>query len=324
MGNKWRSRNHTVMTGFIILGFSNVQELQSLIGFLVLVIYLLNLMGNLTILIIIHLDPHLHTPMYFFLGNLSILDMCYATDTLHKILDGFLTGDKFISFHACMVQMYFFTTFACSEFYLLSVMAYDRYVAICNPLRYSLIMNKRVCILLATVSWLISFSGSVPYPLMVSRLSFCKSNEINHFFCDLTALLKLSCSDTLPVELTVLIESGIFGMSPFLLTLTSYVYIISAILRIRSTEGRSKAFSTCSSHLTAVILFYGTVMCTYLRPASMYSLNRDKLLALLYTAVIPMLNPLIYSLKNKQVKDALKRVVNGKICSFCNAKAMIH
>nr|XP_033780526.1 olfactory receptor 5F1-like [Geotrypetes seraphini] len=317
---KWTSRNHTAVTGFIILGFSDVHELQSFISFLVLVVYVLNLLGNLTILVAINLDSRLHTPMYFFLGNLSILDICYATDTLHKILDSFFTGSKFSPFVACMVQMYFFTTFACSEFYLLSVMAYDRYVAICNPLRYSVIMNKRVCMLLAAVSWAISFSGSVPYPLMVSQLSFCKSNEINHFFCDLTALLKLSCSETLPVELTVLIESGVFGMSPFILTLTSYVYIISTILRIRSTEGRRKAFSTCSTHLTAVILFYGTVMCTYLRPASMYSLNRDKVFVLLYTAVIPALNPVIYSLKNKQVKDALKKVVYGKIFSSAMPK----
>ncbi|XP_029435705.1 olfactory receptor 5V1-like [Rhinatrema bivittatum] len=305
-------QNQTSFTEFIILGFSDFPKLQTLIGLIVFIFYSLNIMGNLSMFLIICLDSHLHHPMYFFLSNLSFLDLCYTTSTLYKILDIVIRGNNSITFPACMMQLYLFICCGCTEFNLLSAMAYDRYVAICNPLRYTLIMNKRVCILLAASSWKISFLRSVMYTVLTSQLSFFESREINHFFCDLTALLKLSCSDTSTVENVLLIESSFLTVIPFLLTLTSYVYIVSTILRIHSAEGRRKAFSTCSAHLIVIILFYGTIISLYMRPKSMYSLNQDKLFALLYTAVIPMLNPIIYSLKNKKVKEAIQRQLGRK------------
>ncbi|XP_029435703.1 olfactory receptor 1019-like [Rhinatrema bivittatum] len=301
--------NQTTVSEFIIQGISEYPELQNFLFIVLLLIYLVTLMANLAIITVACVDSLLHTPMYFFLCNLSLLDMCYTTVTLHKVLLSFSTGNNTISFISCMVQLYFFTAFACTEFFLLTVMAYDRYVAICRPLHYMVVMNKKVCCLLSVVSWTIGFLDTMTYPILTSQLSFCGSNEIKHFFCDLTALLKLSCSDTSIIEVLLLIEGVLFGACPFLLTLMSYVFIISTIMKIHSVEGRRKAFSTCSSHLTVVVLFYGTIMFTYMTPTSMLSLNQNKLFAMLYTTVIPMLNPIIYSLKNKQVKNAFMKVI---------------
>nr|XP_033780490.1 olfactory receptor 5V1-like [Geotrypetes seraphini] len=303
-----RGKNQTSVTEFILLGFSDHPLLQSLICGTVLLIYLISILGNFVFLMLMCADPQLHKPMYFFLSNLSILDICSTSLTLLKMLDSYLSQNNSISFHACMTQVYLFIYFTGTELFLLSAMAYDRYVAICNPLRYSLIMKKIVCILLAASSWVISFFGVLPVPYMISQLNYCRSNEINHFFCDPSALMKLSCSDTHRVENVILVEGIFVGFIPFLLTLSSYVFIISAILSIRSSEGRTKAFSTCASHLTSVVLFYVTVMGMYMRPSSVYSPGQDKLFSLLYTAMIPTLNPIIYTLRNRDIKSALRKM----------------
>ncbi|XP_029435855.1 olfactory receptor 1019-like [Rhinatrema bivittatum] len=304
--------NLTTVTEFIILGFPEYPHLQIPLFFLFLLIYLIVLMGNLTIIALTCLDSRLHTPMYFFLCNLSFLDISYTSLTLPKLLDIFLRKSQSISPQVCLTQMYFFMCFAYVEFVIISVMAFDRYVAICHPLRYSVIMNQRLCMLMATGSWILGFLEPATHTVLISCFSFCGSNEINHFFCDLSALLKLSCSSTFTIDCATYIVGGFATLPLFTVTLTSYVYIISTILRIHFKEGRHKAFSTCSSHLTVVILFYGTIMCLYLRPASMQSLDQNKLIALLYNVLIPMFNPIIYSLRNRDVKDALWKVFHRK------------
>ncbi|XP_030042680.1 olfactory receptor 5AP2-like [Microcaecilia unicolor] len=301
-------RNQTSVTEFILLGFSDHPLLQGLICWMVLLVYLVSVLGNFVFLMLMCADPHLHKPMYFFLSNLSILDICCPSVTLPKLLDTFLAQSKSISFHACMTQLFFFQSFTGTELFLLSAMAYDRYVAICNPLRYSLIMKKSICILLAGGSWVIGCLEILPIAHMISKLFYCGSNEINHFFCDPSVLMKLSCSDPYKVEILILVEGTTVAFIPFLLTLMSYIFIINSILKIQCTEGRHKVFSTCSSHLTSVVLFYGTILCLYMRPTSMYSPAQDKLFSLLYTALIPMLNPIIYSLRNREIKNTLSKI----------------
>ncbi|XP_029437209.1 olfactory receptor 5V1-like [Rhinatrema bivittatum] len=300
--------NLTTVTEFMILGFPQFSKLQIPLFLLFLLSYLLILMGNLTIIALTCLDPRLHTPMYFFLCNLSFIDISYTSVTLPKLLDILLRKNQNISLKGCLVQMYFFLGFACVEFIIISVMAYDRYVAICHPLRYTVIMNQRICMLMAIGAWMSGFLETVTHTVLVSRFSFCGSNEINHFFCDISALLKLSCTSTSTIDHITYIVGVFLGLPCFTATLISYIYIISAILRIRSAEGRRKAFSTCSSHLTVVILFYGTIMCLYMRPTSMQSLDLNKLFSLLYSVLIPMFNPVIYSLKNKEVKVSIRKL----------------
>ncbi|XP_029442127.1 olfactory receptor 1019-like [Rhinatrema bivittatum] len=297
--------NHTKVTEFIILGFSDLPEMQLLLFHVFLIIYLMSMIGNLLIISVVCSEPRLHTPMFFFLINLSFLEICYVTVTVPKLLAMLLTQYKIISFTQCMTQMHLFLSCTNTEFYLLTSMAYDRYVAICNPLRYIIIMNRKICIVLVIASWMTSFLNPVLHTLIVSQSSFCSSNEINHFFCDITALIALSCSGTSVIEMVNYIEGPIFGFTPFILTVTSYVYIISAILKIRSAKGRQKAFSTCSSHLTVVLLFYGTSFGVYMRPKSTSSMDVNKLLTVVYITAIPLLNPLIYSLRNKELKGAL-------------------
>ncbi|XP_029435541.1 olfactory receptor 5V1-like [Rhinatrema bivittatum] len=247
--------------------------------------------------------------MYFFLGNLSFLDLCITSVTLSALRDNLFTGNTLISFSVCIVHVYFLLSFLGTEFFLLTAMGFDRYVAICDPLRYDLIMNRAVCVLLASASWTSAFVFTVPQTVLTSQFSFCGHKEIDHYFCDLTALMKLSCSSRHNIEIVIFTEGVFLAVIPFVLTLVSYVCIISSILKIRSVKGRRKAFSTCSSHLTVLILFYGTLICVYLRPASTYSPGQGKLFSLLYTAVIPMLNPIIYSLRNQEVKNALKKII---------------
>ncbi|KAM4696236.1 olfactory receptor 5AR1-like [Rhinophrynus dorsalis] len=301
--------NVTVMTCFVLVGISDFPQMQAIIFLLVLLIYLMTLGGNVTILFLIFTDPRLHTPMYFFLCHLSCLDMMYTTVTLHRIFFTFISGDNSITFHDCFTQLYFFMSLVGIELFLLTAMSYDRYVAICNPLYYHLIMNQKVCIILATICWVLGFLGALPLIYIFYGFSCYKSKVINHFFCDILALLKISCSDTSLLEHTILVVAVFFDFTPFLLTLGSYMCIISTILKIQSATGRLKSFYTCSSHLTVVILFYGTVSSLYLKPTSMVSLGSEKWLALVYTAFVPMLNPLIYSLKNKDVKSALRGVL---------------
>ncbi|XP_072286793.1 olfactory receptor 5G9-like [Pyxicephalus adspersus] len=302
--------NKTTMFYFIISGISSDPNLQLPIFLLVLFIYLMTLGGNLTIFLLVCLDSHLHTPMYFFLANLSVLDMFSSTTTQLKILVDILSRKKTVSFLSCILQFYLFSSFACNELLILTVMSYDRYVAICNPLRYSILMNSRVCTLLAIVCWVLSFVEVLPYLVLLLELTCYKSNTINHFFCDLVPLLSLSCSDTSVLEMLSFIEGLLLlSLTPFVLTFTPYVFIIGAIVRIRTSSGRYKAFYTCSSHLIVVVLLYGTLVCQYLRPTTEDSLESNKLFSLFNTAVVPMLNPLIYSLNNKDVKAALRRTL---------------
>ncbi|XP_029441929.1 olfactory receptor 1019-like [Rhinatrema bivittatum] len=306
-------QNLTIVTEFIILGFPEYPDLQIPLFVLFLLIYLIVLMGNLTIIALTCLDPRLHTPMYFFLCNLSFLDISSTSVTLPKLLDIFLRKRQNISVIGCFTQMYFFVSLALTELFILAVMAYDRYVAICHPLRYTLIMNQRDCTLMATGTWIIGLLVPVIHTVLVSRFSYCGQYQINHFFCDLSALLTLSCTSTYSIECIIYVICVFVALPCFVTTLTSYVYIISTILRIRSTEGRRKAFSTCSSHLMVVVLFYGSMLFSYMRPTSTQSLDRNKLFAVLYNALIPMFNPMIYSLKNQEVKKSLRRAVTRKL-----------
>ncbi|KAM4641795.1 olfactory receptor 8B3-like [Discoglossus pictus] len=300
--------NLTLLSYFVIKGISDIPELQTPIFLLVLLIYLIILGGNMTILLLICLDPHLHTPMYFFLGNLSLLDMSSTTVTLQSTLVTFITGDNTVSFLGCMSQLFIFSFLAENELFLLTAMSYDRYVAICNPLHYPMIMRYRVCVLLVVVSCLAPIVFFTPYIILLLECTCYVSNVINHFFCDLVPVMKLSCSDTSVLEMLLLTEGMFINLlTPSSLTFISYVFIIGTILKIRSSTGRSKAFYTCSSHLKVVLLLYMTLFCQYMRPISTDSLESNKLFSLFNTAIVPMLNPLIYSLKNKDVKSALRR-----------------
>ncbi|XP_029431508.1 olfactory receptor 1020-like isoform X1 [Rhinatrema bivittatum] len=301
-------RNQTSVTEFILLGLTDNPILQILLFVFFLLVYIITLLANTWIIVLTWLDVRLQTPMYFFLSHLSFVDICYSSVTTPKNLQSLLVEKKSISFLGCALQMYFFIGFAASETFLLVVMAYDRYLAICNPLLYSVLMNRRLCIHLMTAVYLVSFVISLIHTTCTFRLSFCESNVINHFFCDIPPLLVLSCSDTLVNEIVIFIIVGFNCITSFLTILISYIYIISTILKIPSAEGRQKTFSTCASHFTAVLIFYGTIISMNLRPPSSYSLDQDKVTSVFYTMMIPMLNPLIYSLKNKEVKAAMRKV----------------
>ncbi|XP_053325643.1 olfactory receptor 5V1-like [Spea bombifrons] len=298
-------RNCTEQKEFHLLVFSESDKVQFVLFTGILLMFLLAVFGNLLIMILICLVPQLHTAMYFFLCNLSIQDIIYVSAILPKFLVVTMTGDTAISFPGCMTQMFLFTFCVGTEFFLLTSMAYDRYVAICVPLRYSIIMNNNVCILLAIVSWMMSIFNSLTYCLLISKLKFC-SRGVNHFYCDLKTILKLSTSDTMNIHIAVLVVCVVLGFFPFMMIIMSYICIISTILNIQTSAGRTKAFSSCSSHLTVVFLFYGTSLTFYLKPQSVHAQEQDKLLSLLYTAVVPMLNPLVYSLRNKEVLRALR------------------
>ncbi|XP_003802521.1 olfactory receptor 1052-like [Otolemur garnettii] len=300
--------NFTVVTEFILLGLTDRTELKIALFVLFLVIYATTLLGNLGMIFLIQVTPQLHTPMYFFLSCLSFVDACYSSVIAPKMLTTFLVERETISISACIVQHLFFGVFITTEGFLLSVMAYDRYVAIVNPLLYTTVMSRRRCIGLVCGSCIGGMINSLTHTISLGRLSFCGSNVVGHFFCDVPPLLKLSCSDTSINELLLLIFSGVIAMGTFLIVIISYIFIAIAILRIRSASGRQKAFSTCASHLTAVTIFYGTLSFNYIQPSSQYSVEQEKVVSVFYTLVIPMLNPLIYSLRNKDVKDAVKRV----------------
>ncbi|XP_062992643.1 olfactory receptor 5AP2-like [Elgaria multicarinata webbii] len=310
---KWE--NETGITEFILLGFGKLEAFQLLLFLVFIVIYITTLTGNILIVILVASDQHLHTPMYYFLANLSCLEVCYSSTILPKMLTAFLTGDKSISFCGCFTQLFCFGCLVIVECYLLSVMSYDRYIAICKPLRYVTIMNGRVIFHCMAASWLCAASILVIIISLVSQLPFCGPNEIDHFFCDLAPLLQLSCSDTSHVALLALIFGSIDILPPFILTISSYVCIITAILRIPSTTGRQKAFATCSSHLIVVTIFYGTLMIVYILPNTNGLRDLKKVFSVPYTILTPMVNPLIYSLRNKEVKESLKKALS-KFISF--------
>ncbi|XP_053120516.1 olfactory receptor 6B1-like [Hemicordylus capensis] len=298
--------NQTAPLAFILLDF-NSEDLHIFLFILLLVIYIVTMAANILIVILVVIDQHLHTPMYFFLGNLSCLETCYSSTIVPRMLVSFLSGDKSISVTGCFMQLYFFGVLVVIECYFLAVMSYDRYLAICKPLHYSMLMNGRICSLLIAGSWII---GSLPVNVVItlmSQLSFCGPNKIDHFFCDMTPMLRLSCNDTHLIELTAFIFCSIDTLAPFLITLTSYVCIIKSILRIPSTTGKQKAFSTCSSHLTVVACFYGFLMIVYVLPEMSSFSELKKVFSLFYTLLTPLVNPLIYSLRNKEVKEAVKK-----------------
>uniref|UniRef100_A0A8C4WQ93 Olfactory receptor n=1 Tax=Gopherus evgoodei TaxID=1825980 RepID=A0A8C4WQ93_9SAUR len=301
VNTKWR--NQTSITEFVLLGFGSLQELQTPLFLLFLVIYIVTMAGNILIIALILTDKNLHTPMYFFLGNLSCLETCYTSTILPRMLVGLLTRDRTISIAGCFVQYYFFGCLAGSECYLLAAMSYDRYLAICKPLHYTMMMNA--------VSWMSGFMIITIVTCLMSQLHFCGPNEINHFLCDFTPVIKLSCTDTSLITLVTFILSSIYTLPLFLLTLASYICIISIILRIPSTTGRRKAFSTCSSHLIVVTIYYGTLIIVYMFPDTDTLRDLNKVFSLFYTVLTPLVNPLIYSLRNKEVKVALRKVISN-------------
>ncbi|XP_067386767.1 olfactory receptor 11A1-like [Emydura macquarii macquarii] len=304
--------NQTSITEFVLLGFRTLLELQILLFLLFLVIYIATMAGNILIMVLVVTVQHLHTPMYFFLGNLSCLETCYASTILPRMLASLLTGDRTISVSGCITQFYFFGSLAGTECLLLSVMSYDRYLAIVKPLHYAARMNGRSCLQLAAGSWVGGFLGSSVSTLSISQLTFCGPNAIDHFFCDFIPLVKLSCNDPQLMEILSLLLSLIISLVPFLLTLVSYICIIATILRIPSTTGRRKAFSTCSSHLIVVSIYYGTLLITYMFPTADMLRDFKKVLSVVYTVLTPLVNPLIYTLRNKEVKEALR-----KACRKC-------
>ncbi|XP_004714290.1 olfactory receptor 24-like [Echinops telfairi] len=308
-------RNQTSASEFILLGLSENPEQETLLFALFLCMYLVTAMGNLLIILAITSDSHLQTPMYFFVANLSLVDFCLTTDTIPQMLVNIQTGSKSISYPCCLIQMYFFHFFGIIDSLLIAVMAYDRFVAICHPLHYTTIMSPRLCILMAGSPWIFSFFMSLTHILLMVRLVFCGSNEVPHYFCDLTPLLRLSCTDTTMNKVFVFIVAGLVLAIPFICILASYVHITLAIMRVPSANGRKKAFSTCSSHLAVVALLYGTTIGVYLCPSSVRTAVKEKASAVMYTAVTPMLNPFIYSLRNRDLKGALRNLINRKITS---------
>ncbi|XP_074442936.1 olfactory receptor 5J3-like [Larus michahellis] len=299
--------NHTAVTQFVLLGLTSQPKLQAPLFVIFFLIYLLTLMGNLGLIALIKTNPRLHTPMYFFLCNLSVVDLCYSSVFSPKLLVGFLAEEKTISYSACFAQHFFFLVFVTAEVFLLAAMAYDRYAAICNPLVYAVSMPRRVCVQLVAGSYVGGVLNSLIQTCCLLPLPFCGPNVINHYFCDTNPLLKLTCSDGRLNELLLVTFNGTISMSVLFIIVTSYVYILLSILRIRSAEGRHKAFSTCASHLLTVTLFYVPAGLSHMQPASKYSLEVEKVTAVFYTLLVPMLNPLIYSLRNKEVKDALRK-----------------
>ncbi|XP_029469427.1 olfactory receptor 1361-like [Rhinatrema bivittatum] len=307
------TRNQSQVTEFILLGFSEHPELQTLLFVIFLTMYIITLLGNITIVLLIRTDSRLHTPMYFLLSCLSSVDICFTSITVPKLLANLISKNNIISFSGCFTQLYFFLSAGNMESFLLGIMAVDRYLAICKPLHYAVLMRRNVRIALVLTSWLIVSFHSLAHTVMAASLSYCSSNEIHHFFCDLPPLLKLSCSDTSANELLLFVETTVILMTPLLCILISYICIIVTILGINSEEGRRKAFSTCASHLTVVILQYGPVLFTYIRPSSAYSLDRDIAISVLYSVVASMLNPFIYTIRNSEVKGALRKVICHKL-----------
>ncbi|XP_044518800.1 olfactory receptor 13A1-like [Gracilinanus agilis] len=300
--------NQTRVTEFILQGFSETPQLQIVLFIAFLFLYLTALTGNILIVMTISLDSGLHTPMYFFLANLAILDIGCTSTVLPKLLENLVVEKKSISYEGCMTQLYFLSCFLGTELLLFTVMAYDRYVAICHPLHYSTMLSRMVCVLLVTSVWVTSALVSLLHTGLMVRLTFCGPNEIQHFLCEIPTLLLLSCSSTYLNNIVIIMADVYFGVINFVLTMVSYGFIISNILKIRTTEGKKKAFSTCSSHLMVVSIYYSTIIYTYFFPGSGSSVDNGQVVALLYTAFCPTLNPLIYTLRNKDFKTALKKI----------------
>ncbi|XP_008537269.2 olfactory receptor 7D4-like [Equus przewalskii] len=302
--------NHTQLSEFILLGLSEDPELQPLLFGVFLFMYLVTVLGNLFIILAITSDSHLHTPMYFFLSNLSFVDICFISTIVPKMLVNIQAQSRVISYKGCLTQVYFFMLFCVMDSFLLTVMAYDRFVAICHPLHYMVIMNPRLCGLLVLMCWFIIFWVSLLHILLMRQLTFCIGTEIPHFFCELAQVLQLACSDTLINNIIMYVATALIGVFPLTGILFSYTKIVSSLMRISSAGGKYKAFSTCGSHLSSVSLFYGTSLGVYLSSAMTHSSHRSSIASVMYTVVTPMLNPFIYSLRNKDVKGALGRLLS--------------
>ncbi|XP_028616666.1 olfactory receptor 1361-like [Grammomys surdaster] len=308
--------NQSSVSEFLLLGLSRQPQQQQLLFLLFLIMYLATVLGNLLIILAISTDSHLHTPMYFFLSNLSFVDVCFSSTTVPKVLANHILGSQAISFSGCLTQMYFLFMFVDMDNFLLAVMAYDRFVAICHPLHYTTKMTSKLCVLMVAGSWVTANLNVLLHTLLMARLSFCGDNIIPHFFCDVTPLLRLSCSDTHLNELMILTEGAVVMIAPFVCILISYIHITCAVLRVSSPRGGRKAFSTCGSHLAVVCLFYGTIIAVYFNPSSAHSSEKDTAATVLYTVVTPMLNPFIYSLRNRDLKGALRKVVHRRTFVF--------
>ncbi|XP_075045744.1 olfactory receptor 5V1-like [Mixophyes fleayi] len=302
-------KNQTAIKEFILFGFSEAPALQLVLFTVFFFIYFITVMGNTLIVLAYTFASNLHTPMYFFLANFSFLEICYISATVPKMLSNFLSESKTISFLGCVMQMYCFLLLGGTECIMLAVMAYDRYNAICHPLLYGIIMKKSICIWLIAVSWISGAVNSLIHTVLTFMLSFCGANKINHFFCDIPPVMQLACTATRINEIVLLVACGCVIVSSFILTIISYTHIISTILNIKSTSGRNKAFSTCSSHLIVVTMFYGSAIFMYFRPKSSYSMDQDRVISALYAFIAPVLNPFIYSLRNSDMKTAVKKIV---------------
>ncbi|XP_058148527.1 olfactory receptor 1F1-like [Dasypus novemcinctus] len=302
--------NWTQVSEFVLLGLSEQPQQQQLLFGVSFTLFLVGGLGNLLTILAIISDPHLHSPMYFFLGNLSLLDICFTSTTVPKMLANHLRGCTTISFSACLAQMYFFIAFATADSILLSAMAYDRYLAICRPLHYLMIMNVIRCALLVAVPWVSANLISMTHTVLMTHVTFC-TNKVLHFFCDLNALLKLSCSSTQVNDMLVWVLGSSGVLIPFVCITASYMPIAMAVWRVPSVQGRCKAFSTCSSHLCVVTLFYGTIISVYFNPVSLHTSQRDIAATMMYTMVTPTLNPFIYSMRNSELKGALRKLLGG-------------
>ncbi|MBZ3880455.1 Olfactory receptor 8K5 [Sciurus carolinensis] len=309
-------QNQTLLTEFILTGVSRRPELQLPLFGVFLIIYMVTVVGNLGMIILTKLDSHLHTPMYFFIRHLAFIDLGNSTVICPKMLVNFVVDQNTISYNACATQLAFFLMFIISEFFILSAMAYDRYVAICNPLLYNVIMSQRLCCVLVAIPYLYSTFQALLFTIKIFTLNFCGSNVISHFYCDDVPLLPMLCSDAQEIQLLIILFTAFNLISSLLVVLASYILILLAICRMHSAESRKKAFSTCGSHLTVVVVFYGSLFFMYLQPKSTHSFETDKIASVFYTLVIPMLNPLIYSLRNKEVKNAFHRVFKNQ-CKHC-------
>uniref|UniRef100_A0A6J0VIZ0 Olfactory receptor n=1 Tax=Pogona vitticeps TaxID=103695 RepID=A0A6J0VIZ0_9SAUR len=308
-------KNGTAITEFILVGFKNEPQMQIVLLILFLGMYIFTLVGNIGFIIITTVDAHLHTPMYFFLKNLSFMDVCYSSTITPKAVLSFSTGNKVISYAGCAIQMFFFSLLGTTEAFLLAGMAYDRFIAVCNPLLYHSKMSKRTCRFLVIGAYFFGFLNCCTQTGLTFRLSYCESREINQFFCDVPAVMKASCSDTSVNEIVLLAMCGSIVIVTFSIISISYTYIIATVLHIPSLEGKHKVFSTCTSHVIVVSLFFGTTFFMYGQPGAIASPNIGKVVSVLYTIVIPMLNPLIYSLRNVEVKNALCRQIKRLSCS---------
>ncbi|XP_028625958.1 olfactory receptor 5B3-like [Grammomys surdaster] len=301
--------NRTEVTEFILLGLTNAPELQTPLFVMFTLIYFINMAGNLGMLVLILWDSRLHTPMYIFLGNLSLVDIFYSSAVTPTVVAGLLVGNQVISYNACAAQMFLFVVFATAENFLLAAMAYDRYAAVCKPLHYTTTMTPTMCACLTVACYAGGFLNSSIHTGDTFRLYFCKSNVVHHFFCDVPAVMILSCSDRHISEMVLLYGASFVICSALLVILISYIFIFITIFKMRSAAGYQKAMSTCVSHFTAVSIFYGTLIFMYLQPSSSHSMDTDKIVSVFYTMIIPMLNPVVYSLRNKEVKSAFKKVV---------------